>query len=317
MLCGMVNLGQSCYFNATLQCLTACQKVRTLLEGSHTDGKSFTANLKNLILKMSEGNLIIRPTTLFRLLVEDDGNDFHALQPADAHEFLIFTIDRVVEELGRPVSIEVKGEASNDTEATLIASFQAFKTAFRDRYSPAVDVFFGLSGADLRSLDTDFKTCIFDTFSTLNVPLPTKSGDLTLYDCLDACLCTEDLDGDNKYFDEGAGRLVRAQKRHALWRLPCVLAIVLNRFGESKDTRTVDAPFCLELDRYTDRRVGHSSYRLQAVCNHIGNHASGHYSASVLEGDAWHEIDDATITAIETRDAVSDDAYILFYVSND
>ena len=317
MLCGMVNLGQSCYFNATLQCLAACDKVRSLLEGSHTDSESFTANLKNLIMKMSEGNLIIRPTTLFTLLVKDDGNDFQAFQPADAHEFLIFTIDRVVEELGRPVSIEVQGEARNDNEATLIASFHAFRTAFRDRYSPAVDTFFGLSGADLRSQETDFRTCIFDTFSTLNLPLPVKDGALTLYECLDACLGTEDLDGDNKYFDEGAGCLVRAKKTHALWRLPCLLAVVLNRFGESKDTRTVDAPLILELDRYVKRHVRCSRYRLQAVCNHIGNHASGHYSACVLEGDVWHEIDDATITAIETRDAVSDDAYILFYVLSD
>jgi ubiquitin C-terminal hydrolase len=313
MLSGMVNLGQSCYFNATLQCLAACEKVRGLLERSHVDDHTFTANLRNLIMKMSEGNLIIRPTTLFGLLVRDDGNDFQAFQPADAHEFLIFTIDRVVEDLGRPVSIEVQGQAKNDNEANLLASFHAFRTAFKARYSPAVDCFFGLSGADLRSQDTNFKTCIFDTFCTLNLPIPVRDGDVTLYDCLDACMCTEELDGDNRYFDEAAGRLVRAQKTHSLWRLPCVLAIVLNRFGESKNTRMVAAPLSLELDRYVNRHVRCSRYTLRAVCNHIGNHASGHYSACVLDGDVWHEIDDATITAIETSEAVSDDAYILFY----
>lgn len=55
-------------------------------------------------------------------------------------------------------------------------------------------------------------------------------------------------------------------------------------------------------------------YKLYGVVNHYGSQHFGHYTAySQLESGDWYEFDDASTTAIQKNQIVSEGAYILFY----
>lgn len=58
-----------------------------------------------------------------------------------------------------------------------------------------------------------------------------------------------------------------------------------------------------------------NTYDLYAVCNHIGNMQSGHYTAFCKNpiDQQWYSFDDTRVTQISQSDVVTSDAYILFY----
>ena len=137
----------------------------------------------------------------------------------------------------------------------------------------------------------------------------------------------ETLDGADAWRCPRDARAVRATKALALETCPRVLCLQLKRFsyahGGRKLSRRVDYPSTLDVSRWTVGRGATPSspsttYSLYGVLVHSGHSLHcGHYTAYVRAADGrWHVADDSSVAPVADRVALSQRAYILFYVSD-
>ena len=134
---------------------------------------------------------------------------------------------------------------------------------------------------------------------------------------------------------------VKAMKAVALWRLPNIIVIHLQRFeytnslNRSKigtevdfaidgfDMRKHSAYNCsMSSDSHSEQLVDDEApmvYDLFGVTNHYGRMGCGHYTAYARrwneagKEDTWAEFDDENVNEIPENDIVNPSAYVLFY----
>ncbi|KAK1336453.1 hypothetical protein QTO34_002482 [Cnephaeus nilssonii] len=131
----------------------------------------------------------------------------------------------------------------------------------------------------------------------------------------------ERLGGAHGYQCGKCRRKVPATKTLRLHAASRVLTLVLKRFSALADNKVeqdVCYPEHLDLRPYLSqgRRAGPLLYRLYAVLVHSGRTChSGHYFCYVrTAGGPWFKMDDAQVTACDASEALSQRAYVLFYV---
>lgn len=111
------------------------------------------------------------------------------------------------------------------------------------------------------------------------------------------------------------GRKTRATKKYSIRSAPNILVIHLKRFDSThagKLSHYVSYPEILSLNELT----GTVQYRLYGVLVHLGYTShSGHYYAYVRgpNGHQWYKADDTSVNGVSAADALSQNAYILFY----
>lgn len=138
----------------------------------------------------------------------------------------------------------------------------------------------------------------------------------------------EVLDGENAYKCEKCSKKTRATKKYSIRSAPNILVIQLKRFDFSyagKLSHFVTYPETLNLKSFmTDEQPSlglngscaqNLNYKLYGVLVHLGYTShSGHYFSYVLgPNNVWYKADDQRISPVETRDALAQHAYILFY----
>lgn len=144
------------------------------------------------------------------------------------------------------------------------------------------------------------------------------SENLKLESCIDYTMNPETLDSQNEWFCSGCKSHVQALKTLQLYLIPEILIIHLVRFRtrgifSQKNTDFVEFPLeNLDLSRQTAGKVL-GKYDLYAVCNHYGGLGGGHYTATVVSGNGWYDLDDSKVSRISAEKVVTAAAYILFY----
>ena len=337
---GLENLGNSCYFNSVIQCLSHTPKLTRTLALIKPPLDSLPGLYLKLIVRLLAKNTQqsrVRPITLLKEILNDRANNFERGIQGDAHELLSYAINAFHEASAKKVKITVVGASENCSEymQKQKAGILAFKQEFENQYSTILNVFYGQMCNVIQSCDENVFRIknVFETFSTLLVPVPSNTKDMvTLKDCLDLFFANERLDGANKFYDDVQHTYVDAIKSHHLWKLPAILLITLRRHQQdnserlSKNQTAVAVPQYLDVAQYIgaeNSHAGHSNYSLYAVCNHVGNANSGHYYAICRRAEGWFAFNDDEVLKVESPTSnencprVSRDNYILFYQRTD
>lgn len=305
-LSGLLNVGNTCYVNAVVQCIAncpvLCQALKCDVVAVDAPPGSVASMLNTLIQEMLKRSCTIRPATFCRAVVEDTANGFEISNPEDAQEFFTYLIDRVHGDVGR----------SGDTHALKYSSHSHHSS--HSSHSHVHKIVHGQVCTAIKSCETNCHSTVLDTFSTLTVPIPDRPN-TTLYDCLDEYFEEEIMDGDDKYHDDKNGRYVRAVKRHYLCRYPELLVVTLGRFGTRKNTTHVAVPHTLDTQQYLwADDAKRTRYSLNSVVNHLGhtlNH--GHYVAECRRGNSWFAFDDDAVSRVPASSVGNASAYMLFY----
>jgi len=154
----------------------------------------------------------------------------------------------------------------------------------------------------------------------LSLGIPSRTGEVSLLDCLDTFTKEEVLDGDEMPTCERCKTRRKSTKRYSLYRLPKILVVHLKRFSPSERNRnklstTVTFPLNgLNLSRYTDS-VTNCSYNCYAISNHSGTLYSGHYTAYAKHAQSgqWHSYNDSRVSKCSSSNVISNEAYLLFF----
>ncbi|EHA8589890.1 ubiquitin carboxyl-terminal hydrolase 21 [Cocos nucifera] len=302
------NLGNTCFLNAVLQCLThtvpLVQKLRSVDHsstccGGNGDFCSFCALREHINLSILESGNVISPTRIADNL-DKISSCFQRGSEGDAHEFLHALLDSLHSCCLDP---SLKDHPSSLEKDSLVKQ-----------------IFGGRLRSQLRCCDCGHCS---DTFEPL-LDLSLEIGDAdTLTDALVSFTKVEKIDDpEAKFTCEGCKARVLVEKQLKLDRAPEVVALQLKRFKSigffaTKIEKFVEYPLELDLNPFLSCPEDgvKLKYDLYAVLVHDGSPYSGHYYCFVRSSPtAWYRMNDSEVTRVSESCVLKEAAFILFYI---
>lgn len=329
-LTGLVNLGNKCFLNSILQCLSNTLPLTDYLlshkfkdddfDGLNKHKKEYYILLSylNLIINIWDTNQVLKPKS-FVENISKFVNKYYTLQQQDSHECLIYILDLLHESLSYKIEVDIKGEIQNDNDKLMKKSLDQWKKFYENKYSFVNETFNGMFYNKISCINKkcNFSENIFEPFNSISLNIP-NSGSSSLNECL------------NNYFDNdeiiktwscesckknGCSKTIQA------WDLPNYLIIHFKRFTNSGEKINTHIDFSIDdlnlTEWISDNKQDPNNYiySLYAINYHSGNTQSGHYwSICKNLNNNWYIYDDANITKCKNTDnLLTKDSYILFY----
>ena len=319
-LCGFNNFGNTCWLNASIQCLLKTEPMIQYFLNLKNQNTILSGEWKRLIEGTIDDDCIITPLSFFKAIIissNKNGYIFNFHRQNDVQEFLIFFIDSLHEELKHKVNISINGKIMNNLDKMAFDAMKQWKNYFKNQYSNIIEIFYGQLVSNINVIDEDIQSHSYSAICTFSLPINIDSNYSTIYDSFDLFTKPQILDGENKWKYDKDGKYYDIEKSLLVWRFPNILIIHFKRFDNNgnKINNNVDFPINnLDLRKYCcgyDKK--NSLFSLYGVCNHIGTINSGHYYSYCKHNGDWYNYDDDNISKISESNIVSKNAYCLFY----
>ncbi|XP_051717468.1 ubiquitin carboxyl-terminal hydrolase 2a isoform X2 [Ctenopharyngodon idella] len=330
-LVGLRNLGNTCFMNSILQCLSNTQSLRDYcLHNSHRrdlNNKSRTntalmEEFAKLIQTMwtSSSSEAVSPSE-FKTQIQRYAPRFVGYNQQDAQEFLRFLLDGLHNEVNR-VTVRPRGNIEDFDHLSDEEKGKKMWAKYLEREdSKIVDLFVGQLKSSLTCSECGYCSTVFDPFWDLSLPISKGYGEVSLMDCMRLFTKEDVLDGDEKPTCYRCKARRRCTKKFTVQKFPKILVLHLKRFSEarirtSKLSTFVNFPMKdLDLREFASDRSSSAVYNLYAVSNHSGTTMGGHYTAYCCnpENGEWYTYNDSRVTPMSTSQVRSSDAYVLFY----
>ena len=324
---GLSNLGNTCFMNSTLQCLTHTPAMVNLcLDRCHsrrcrTSGFCVYCELEGHMRAAHDRNnpqRAIAPRVLARN-IRAVARHFRLGRQEDAHEYFLGLLDAMQTAAlkaaglgGKPSPGSGGGPRQSSPAPSVPEAVQAT--------SEVRLVFGGRTCSQVTCDRCRNKSTSYESFLCLSVEIRNASS---VAQSLKQYTAKERLDGDNRYRCAVCKGLVPASKQFLLSSAPPILALQLKRFGYGrygggKISKPVQFGETLDLAPYCtpECRKQHSNrYRLYGVLVHQGSSVhGGHYYCHVRAASGvWHRCDDDRVTVVSVNKVLSECAYMLFY----
>ncbi|XP_068016062.1 ubiquitin carboxyl-terminal hydrolase 2 isoform X1 [Melanerpes formicivorus] len=331
-LTGLRNLGNTCFMNSILQCLSNTKELRDYclqnqyLRDLNNNSRMRTALISEFakliqLLWTSSPNDSVSPSE-FKTQIQRYAPRFVGYNQQDAQEFLRFLLDGLHSEVNR---VLVRPRASTDPLDHLPddeKSRQMWRRYQEREDSRISDLFVGQLKSSLTCSECGYCSTAFDPFWDLSLPIPKKSyGEVTLMDCLRLFTKEDVLDGDEKPTCCRCKARTRCTKKFSIQKFPKILVLHLKRFSEARIRSSKLTTFVnfqlkdLDLREFASQSCNHAVYNLYAVSNHSGTTMGGHYTAYCKSpvSSEWHSFNDSRVTPMSSSHVRSSDAYLLFY----
>ena len=344
---GLCNIGNTCFFNAAVQCLVRCQALTNFILSPQfekqvnrnnplgTKGKVAYA-YRDLLDSMtkSESRYAINPSRLHRAIA-DAYPIFDDFGQNDSQELIGALLDALHEDLNQ--SSTAKG---TNPPIEIPKNADSLEIHLAKNSSPILDIFHGSLLNCLECPSCYLETINKDPFVFLSLPIPQSYSyssynyisptslyspspisrkNVSLSDCMELFSKSEALDCHNLWKCIKCGKEVQAKKRIKIDKTSNILIIHLKRFdGQSYYMKKIETPV-----EYPDiLNIGNSShndsknrYKLIGVVFHHGSLIGGHYTAAAVDPktEKWYYFNDSIVREITSGEAHSSQAYILFY----
>ena len=337
---GICNVGNTCYINASIQCMGHCMhflKYVLLAPWRSGSGNGSNGNISEVTL-IDELRMV-----LHALWIEDHGIIPHRFmgylvrhmksidvrEQNDMQEFITLFIDKlnqcVAVKLDVPRTLAETPYTDTAIDRMRRKVDASWYRYMGHEYSPLVDIFYGQSVVQIVCGNCKKLQQNHEPFSVFLVPIPTHPCELV--QCLHHHVAEEFLNDDaetngnnntnnDAWKCDACDKTAKSLKIMKFWRLPKVLTICLKRFmnNSNKNCVPVRIPEKLDMTSYVIGPVPTMTYTLKSVGCHVGNFNNGHYFAMCKNPDEyWYVIDDAMTHKLEKEFRCPDTAYMAFY----
>uniref|UniRef100_A0A3B4X5M9 Ubiquitin carboxyl-terminal hydrolase n=1 Tax=Seriola lalandi dorsalis TaxID=1841481 RepID=A0A3B4X5M9_SERLL len=182
-VCGLTNLGNTCFMNSALQCLSNTPPLTEyFLQSSYLEELNFTNPLgmkgeiaeayADVIKQMWSGRHYSVVPRVFKTKVGHFASQFLGYQQHDSQELLSFLLDGLHEDLNRVKNKEYIELRDADGRPDQEVAEEAWRNHRRRNDSVIVDTFHGLFKSTLVCPECRKVSVTFDPFCYLSIPLP-------------------------------------------------------------------------------------------------------------------------------------------------
>ena len=333
-LTGLMNIGNTCFINSILQCLSNTRALHgyILRKEFSSDINTSTSAMKGVLIKefaalmcdiwkhAEESNRVLT-TALLKSQVHRFAPQFMGCQQQDAQEFLRYLLEGLHEDVNRVTSRPKPITAGiDDSFSARQKPMEAWQRFLSLEYSQFVDLFVGQLKSTLQCTVCGHASATFDPFWDLGLPIPSGTDQVRLQACFELFAKEEVLDGDEKPTCSKCRKRQKCTKSLPIQRFPRILVVHLKRFSTQeglggKLNAAVHFPVNgLDLSPYSAGQAP-CRYDLYGVANHSGTMDSGHYTAHCKHPHTaeWYEFNDSRVHLVNQRSVNSGEAYVLFF----
>ena len=323
---GLANLGNTCYMNSALQCLSHLLTFHPLNEtflaqcSALTDGclmKEWYEFQREMW--SNEDDRMVNPKKLlqcFQSLCSENDLYFENFDQNDADEFLVLFLDLIHRGIRRKVSLKM----NRVTDPIITKAYDSWKKFYENDYSYIVQNFHSQMLGITACPECDYSTTNHDPVQVMSLEIP--KGALSLEDCLKDHTRLTELDGDNQWKCDQCHKFTKAKQRNLLWKTSDILIFLLKRYKNGRKIgRFIDYKDIFDIGSYTlnyGSRSGATSstkYALQGVSVHDGSLGGGHYYAYCKNNldKKWRKYNDTHVSEVSQEDALGTNGYVFFY----
>ncbi|BAT76182.1 hypothetical protein LR48_Vigan01g244600 [Vigna angularis] len=302
---GLRNLGNTCFLNSVLQCLTYTEPLAAYLQSGKHKTSCHVAGFCALCAIQNHVSRALQSTG--RILSPEDlvGNlrcisrNFRNARQEDAHEYMVNLLE-CMHKCCLPSGVPSESPS-------------AYEKSFVHK------IFGGRLRSQVKCHQCSYCSNKFDPF--LDLSLEIFKAD-SLQKALANFTAAEWLDGgEREYYCQRCKQKVSARKQLTIHKAPYVLTIHLKRFHAhdpgQKIKKKVNFSCALDLKPFVSGSYdGDVKYSLYGVLVHTGSSThSGHYYCYVrTSNNMWYTLDDNRVSHVSEREVLNQQAYMLFYV---
>ncbi|GMP53311.1 hypothetical protein CsSME_00018802 [Camellia sinensis var. sinensis] len=312
---GLKNLGNSCYLNSVLQCLTYTPPLASFclnsLHSSSCDSAlaeirecPFCILEKRIARSLSVDLTLDTPAKMnscLRIFAEH----FRFGRQEDAHEFLRYVIDACHNTCLRLKKLQQRRKGGGGDD-------EGFGGG-----TVVKEIFGGALQSQVKCLNCGAESNKVDEIMDISLDVLHSTS---LKESMQKFFQAEVLDGNNKYKCENCKKLVTARKQMSLLQAPNVLVIQLKRFEGvfgGKIDKAIAFEEVLVLSSYMCKasQDTHVEYKLFGTIVHSGfSPDSGHYYAYIKDAmGRWYCCNDSYVKLSNLEEVLSEKVYILFF----
>ncbi|XP_047428386.1 ubiquitin carboxyl-terminal hydrolase 36 isoform X1 [Mugil cephalus] len=299
---GLHNLGNTCFLNSTVQCLTYTPPLANYLLSKehsrvcHQSGFCMICVMQNHIIQaFANTDNAIKPVSFIRDL-KKIARPFRFGSQEDAHEFLRYTIDAM-----QKACLNGYPKLDRQTQATTLVH-QIFGGYLRSRVKCSI----------CKSVSDTY-----DPYLDIAVEIRQAAN---IVRALELFVKPDVLSGENAYMCAKCKKKVPATKRFTVHRTSNVLTLSLKRFANfsgGKITKDVGYPEFLNIRPFMSQNSGDPvMYGLYAVLVHSGYscHAGHYYCYVKASNGQWYQMNDSIVHSSNIKVVLNQQAYVLFYL---
>lgn len=326
-LVGLVNLGNTCFMNSILQCLSNNLKLTEYFlqdefkkedpENHHQKRPEYQLVLcyANLLKNIWDGSgcTVLKPRS-FKTAIGKLERKYDTGTQQDSHEFLIHLLEFIHKGIAYEIEVGIKGEILKECDKMMVDCINSWSNYFGKEYSIIIDLYYGMFINQIRCLSCTGSTVGYEPFSCLSLEVVNKSK-------LEECLHSYFSEHDIQYKCEKCNHEGLNKRETNYWTLPNFITINLKRFNNknAKLSNLIEFPLDnLDLTSYVSPKKedpNHYIYTLYAVNYHTGDTTGGHYYSVIRNlDDQFYLMNDGNVSKyVSSEGIVNPNAYILFY----
>jgi ubiquitin C-terminal hydrolase len=320
---GLANLGNTCYMNAALQCLSH------LLE-FHPQNKEFRKNkdIGDDLFKQwydlqkelwnNESESIVVPKQFLTSFIRSCRNKdilFYNFNQNDTEEFISIFMDLLHQSIRVSAEITINGEPTNKLQQIQVNCVKSWAKFFNKDYSYIIKKFYSQLVSITACTNCNHVAFNYDPYMVLSLEI-TDTTD-SLYDCLSEYTSKFSLDSGNTWKCDKCNKHVCPDKKLYLWKTSDVLIILLKRYSkQGKKNNFIEFPIHLDLDQHVvDYNNYGKDYKLSGLCIQDGSLNGGHYYAMCYNelDKQWRKYNDTYVSDVDESVLLKQKPYCLFY----
>ena len=340
-LVGLVNVGSTCFMDATLQCLMHVSELSNYFLNEYPKDKTFLNSINNNIPTkgelseayyeiLKEVDILAKketkfshysyPPSKFKKVLGKYNSQFTKDEANDSKDLILYLLQTFHEELNYFGNKVVPTNITLPDQTLRSLTFDFFKLSYQStNFSKISQLFYGTYETTIicsvcKTLFYSYQKFEFISFSTFKY----KNDRFNILDGFKDNEEKQKLTGDNQYMCPKCKKLVDAETFNKIIEPP--LKLILNiDYGKNKKYNIITLNFEDELDItefLSFKMKNNIKYRLCSVCTHIGvSGERGHYIAFCknFKNNKWYKFNDSSCGECKNYEIYNDNPYLLIY----